>query len=330
MSIEKLEELIEQLPENFPQALSVIQNEIAPVISECDAGLRDHYISLIKKKTKAASKRAVQLEIENAINQQINDDTAAPEQPEERIVDPEIQALAEQIANDPLLLKNRIDIVGQLGVIGERKNIGIYMVVIDSCLLSMGLSGSEALAAKNSGPQGAGKSHPLFICLKLYPKTAYHLISSGSDKSLYNLQDGLKHRALILTEALQLQSGRNGDNELAYSIRTLVSEGHLSYQYTGYVDKEKVTIIQKLEGPTSLLTTTIKGRLEEQLEDRLITVHPNTSAKQTQDIISRTADLATGEGDQVDEKIISAWKLFYDSLETVEVVIPLILLKPWK
>jgi hypothetical protein len=68
-----LEELIEQLPESFPQALATIQEEIAPIIAGCDAGLKDHYISLIKKRTKAASKRAVQLEIESAINLETED-----------------------------------------------------------------------------------------------------------------------------------------------------------------------------------------------------------------------------------------------------------------
>ena len=111
------------------------------------------------------------------------------------------------------------------------------------------------------------------------------MITSGSNKSLYNLNDGLKHKALILTEALQLQSGRQGDNELAYSIRTLVSEGYLKYQYTGFIGKKKVTIEQELKGPTSLLTTTIHGQLEGQLEDRMITIHPNTTAEQTRDII---------------------------------------------
>ena len=212
--------------------------------------------------------------------------------------------------------------VNKLGVIGERRNIGTYMVVIDSSLLPMGTSGSEALAAKNSGPQGSGKSHPLFTTLKLYPKSAYYLITSGSAKSLYNLNDGLKHKALILTEALQLQSGRQGDNELAYCIRTLISEGHLKYQYTGFIDKKKVTIKQELKGPTSLLTTTIHGKLEEQLEDRMITIHPNTTAEQTRDIISRTAEMASGNGDRVDQKTLDAWKLFYESLEPVPVVIP--------
>ena len=38
-----LEEMIERLPENFPQALPIIQNDIAPIIAECDVGLKDHY-----------------------------------------------------------------------------------------------------------------------------------------------------------------------------------------------------------------------------------------------------------------------------------------------
>ena len=319
---EDLEDMIEQLPENFPQALSIIQNDIAPIIAECDPGLKDHYVSLIKKRTKAASKRAVQLEIENAVIQLTEEDIKNLEEPENRIIDPEIQQMSEQIASDPLLFINRIEMVNKLGVIGEKRNIGIYQTVIDSSLLPMGTSGSEALAAKNSGPQGSGKSHPLFTTLKLYPKNAYYLITSGSAKSLYNLNDGLKHKALILTEALQLQSGRQGDNELAYSIRTLVSEGHLKYQYTGFIDKKKVTIVQELKGPTSLLTTTIHGKLEEQLEDRMITIHPNTTAEQTRDIISRTTEMASGNGDPVDKKTLDAWKLFYESLETVVVVIP--------
>jgi len=83
-----------------------------------------------------------------------------------------------------------------------------------------------------------------------------------------------------------------------------------------------VTIVQELKGPTSLLTTTIHGKLKEQLEDRMITIHPNTTAEQTRDIISRTAEMASGTSDPVDQKTLDAWKLFYESLEPVVVVIP--------
>ena len=145
----------------------------------------------------------------------------------------------------PCCFKKKIDIVNQLGVINERKNIGLYQLVIDSRLLPMGSAGSDALAMKNSGHYGAGKSFPLFTTLKLYPKSAYRLISSGSEKSLYSIEGGLSHKVLILAEALALESNGRKDNELAYAIRTLVSEGQIKYQTTAWVDKKPVTIIKK-------------------------------------------------------------------------------------
>jgi hypothetical protein len=54
----------------------------------------------------------------------------------------------------------------------------------------------------------------------------------------------------------------------------------------------------------------------------MITIHPNTTAEQTRDIISRTAEMASGNSDGVDQKTLDAWKLFYQSLEPVPVVIP--------
>jgi hypothetical protein len=109
---------------------------------------------------------------------------------------------------------------------------------------------------------------------------------------------------------------------LAYAIRSLVSEGCLKYQFTGFIGKEKVTIVKKMEGPTSLLTTTIHGKLEEQLEDRMITTHPNVTAQQTKNIISRTAEIASGRGQIVDDKTIAALKYYHNSLESVEVIVP--------
>lgn len=139
--------------------------------------------------------------------------------------------------------------------------LGLYQLVIDRRLIPMGSAGSDALAMKNSGHYGAGKSYPLFTALKLYPKNAFHLISNGSEKSLCSIEGGLQHKALILAEALALESHGRKDNELAYAIRTLVSEGQLKYQYTGFKDKKRVALVKKIAGPTSLLTTTIRGKL---------------------------------------------------------------------
>ena len=58
---------------------------------------------------------------------------------------------------------------------------------------------------------------------------------------------------------------------------------------------EKVAVIKKLDGPTALITTTNKNNLEGQLDDRLITTHPDTSPKQTENILLRAADIASGD-----------------------------------
>jgi len=320
---EKLDKLIEDLPEQFPAAEEKIKCEIAPHLVECNPGVKDHYIKIIKKRTNAASIKSVSLLIDEVIKKMKENNSDIDENPSNNtIIDPEIIEAAEQIAQDPMLFKNKIDLVNKLGVINERKNIGLYNLIIDSRLLPMGRAGSDALAMKNSGHYGAGKSYPLFMTLKLYPKKAYHLISSASDKSLYQIEGGLKYKALILAEALALESHGKKDNELAYAIRTLVSEGHLKYQYTGFKDKKRVTLVKKIAGPTSLLTTTIKGKLEDQLDDRMFTAHPNTTTEQTVNIIEQTAATAGGIGNQIDEKILKAYQRYHDSLLSVEVVIP--------
>lgn len=106
-------------------------------------------------------------------------------------------------------------------------------------------------------------------------------------------------------------------------VRSLISEGDLVYQYTSYDDEgRKVTVTVKMEGPTSLLTTTIKGRLEPQLEDRLITISPDTSRERTRDILMISAQEASGNQIGLDDKTIESWVLFHKSLEPCDVVIP--------
>ena len=74
--------------------------------------------------------------------------------------------------------------------------------------------------------------------------------------------------------------------------------------------------------PTSLLTTTIKGHLEDQLDDRMITAHPNITAAQTKSIIEQTAATAVGIENPVDENTLKAYQHYHDTLVPVEVVIP--------
>ena len=50
-----IDDLIDLLPDQFPAAQEMIKYEIAPHLVDCSAGIRDHYIKVINKRTNAAS-----------------------------------------------------------------------------------------------------------------------------------------------------------------------------------------------------------------------------------------------------------------------------------
>lgn len=236
--------------------------------------------------------------------------------------DEDIAPMPYKIAMDPRLLRKKIDAVNALGVSAERRNIGIYSMVIDSRLIAPEHGGSESLGVKNSGHPGAGKSNALTATLKLYPENAYHVIASGSQKSFYSMGDGLKHKAVIFTEALSLEARGKKDTEMAYALRNLLSEGLLTYQRAKKDGGDWVTETVHVEGPISLVTTTIRGALEQQLDDRMLTIHPDESHSQTSRIIMQKAFTAAGMSEPLDEGILNAWQYFHDSLDAKDVIIP--------
>jgi hypothetical protein len=242
---------------------------------------------------------------------------------EEEKIDPEVKKAALEISADPLLFKRRIDAVNQLGVVGERGTISMYFCALDSRLLPFSSTNSNALAVKNAGHFGSGKSFSLMSCIELYPKPCYHLITNGSGKSIYYLKEGLKHKALVVTEAFQFQKNNAADSELVYSIRALLSEGNLTYLMVGKDNDGNLTTFEKkLEGPTSFITTTIVESLEAQFEDRLFTIHPDESVDQTKRIIMMNMAKKAGKFQGLDQKAIDSWKMFHESLKPVDVLIP--------
>jgi DNA primase len=313
--------IIDYLTGDMEKDLQVIREKLAPLICEMEGALPEYFIDRIKKKA-GLSKAALREEIKLA---QRRMETQLPESRENpsKETDPAVLEMADNLKKDPLVFKRRIDAVNNLGVAGERKTIAMIMAVMDSCLLPKRSNGSEALGCKVTGPFGTGKSYGVSACLELFPKERFHLITGASSKSFYNIEGGLKHKVLILQEVGPLDTDAGGDNEAAYAVRSLLSEGSLSYQYTSFDDQgKKVAVRVTMDGPTALVTTTIKEKLERQLDDRVITIRTDTTSKQTKDILKITAELAAGNGNSFDPTEIDGWRLFHKDLEPVQVVIP--------
>jgi len=313
-----LELLIDQLPGDFPKAQPAIRNDIAPILAELGDGIREHYVDRLKKKAKTTSK-AILAEIEAAKSEK----REREKNRDQAKMDPDVEKLSKAIAKDPILFRNRIDAVNEAGVTGERKSIAMYLVALDSRLLPDNWASPNVLAVKNAGHYGAGKSYTLGMSLQVYPESAYYLITSGSPKSMFHLKRGLSHKALIVTEGFQFQASNVSDSEFAYAIRSLISEGRVNYSVVEKDDEGKWDTVEKrIDGPTSFITTTAMETLEPQLEDRLFTIHPDESTGQTKAVISLRAKQKAGLLSGLDERTQSAWKLFHESLNPVEITIP--------
>ncbi len=319
-----IDEMIAKLPDNFPDANPILKSEILPQIIEMDAGMQDYYTVILQKKF-SVGKQTIKESIK-AFKQEM---APAPidiedESPEEGEIDPEIIERAEQLALDPEIFKKRIEMVNDLGVVNERRNIGVISMTMDSRLNTTGIKGSKVLATKITGPKGTGKTAALMGVKKLYSKDCYHYLNSGSAKSIYNMgKYELKHKALILGEAFSFQGNNSNDSEFTHVVRCLVSEGFVTYQYTGFdADGNKVAKYRIVEGPTPLLTSSIYSKLEDQLDDRMFSIHPDITSDQTGQVLGNDAQAAAGINRTIDEDEILMWRVFHDSLEVSDVIIP--------
>ena len=80
-------------------------------------------------------------------------------------------------------------------------------------------------------------------------------------------------------------------------------------------DGHLITIEKKLEGPTSIPTTTTMESLEGSVRRRLFTIHPDESIDQTKSVLMRIAEQRDGTFKGLNEKTIDSWKLFHQSLK---------------
>ena len=156
--------------------------DIFPILSSCETGPFEHYLKILKTRVKTTSKAIV------AELVAFKEAKSKAEVPKAIQIDPEIEKLAKDISQDPILYKRRIDAINKAGVVGERKNIAMYFATLDSRLLPDNPNNPNALATKNSGHFGSGKSFTLMSCLSIYPESSYVLITNGSPKSLYYIK----------------------------------------------------------------------------------------------------------------------------------------------
>jgi hypothetical protein len=205
-------------------------------------------------------------------------------------------------------------------LVGETDNAKLLYLALTSRLFDREICRPVSIAVK--GVSAGGKSFTCESVLKFFPESAYFARSALSDKALYFTDENLKHRFIVLWEAVGMgpdQGTSNGEvNHLAYAVRTLLSENRLSYELPIKTeDGIKSQVIEK-EGPTGLITTTTATRLHPENETRLLSLGIVDTPEQTQAVMRA---LATG---RIDDTDYAPWRAFQEWLAAGErrVVVP--------
>jgi hypothetical protein len=210
------------------------------------------------------------------------------------------------LARQPNILKDFAVAIGGCGVVGEVATAQTLYLVLTARLLD------KPVSAVVKGLSASGKSFTTEQVVKFFPPAAVITMTGMSERSLIYSKENYRHRVIVLYEAAALREGVE-DNQTAYFVRTLLSEGRINYEVTvrdpagGWTGK-KIT----KEGPTGLIVTTTKAQLHPENETRLLSLTTNDSREQTKNIFRA---LASGKNEGADK---TEWLALQTWLQTAE------------
>ncbi|MDZ4734661.1 MAG: toprim domain-containing protein [Nitrospirota bacterium] len=221
------------------------------------------------------------------------------------------------LKENPNILAEFVKSLAVCGSVGEERCAQLIYLVLTSRLLA------QIISLIIKGLSGSGKSYTLEQTLKHFPDTAYIAMTGMSERALIYMPEDFAHKIIVLYEAsaLKEQKEKTTGDQTAYFVRSLLSEGKISYPVT-VRDKEhgwKTTTITK-QGPVGLILTTTAHELHGENETRMLSVPTNDTHAQTKAIMRQ---LAIGTA-AIPAEALQAWHDLQTWLEKAEhrVVIP--------
>jgi hypothetical protein len=191
-----------------------------------------------------------------------------------------------------------------MGLVGEDRNAQLVYLTVTSRLLD------KHVNVVVKGLSSSGKSYTVECVLKLFPAEAVYTMTAMSEKALIYLSEPLAHRTIVLFEATALREGREkaDDNQTAYIVRSLLSEGRIEYPVVlrdedGTLHTEKIV----KEGPTNLVTTTTSVSLHAENETRMLSLPSDDSRDQTRAVLLSAARELPADPDLSDWVTYQRW-----------------------
>ena len=160
------------------------------------------------------------------------------------------------------------------GVVGEGANRLVGYLACTSRLLR------RPLAVIIQSTSAAGKSTLMEAVLAMFPEEERIKYSAMTGQSLYYLgESNLKHKILAIVE-------EEGAEKASYALKLLQSEGELTIASTGKNAKtgQMETQTYHVEGPVMIFLTTTAIDIDEELQNRCLTLAVDESSDQTRRI----------------------------------------------
>jgi len=195
------------------------------------------------------------------------------------------QTAALRFWQSPTVLEDILDDFAALGVVGEEVNklVG-YLAAVSRKM-------SRPLAVLIQSLSGSGKTTLMDAVLAFIPEEERVQYSAMTAKSLFYMDQDLAHKILAIAE-------EEGAAQASYALKILQSEGTVSIASTGK-DPETgrlVTETYQVNGPVMLFFTTTAIELDDELQNRCITLAVSEDREQTRQIhaIQRQSETLDG------------------------------------
>lgn len=172
---------------------------------------------------------------------------------------------------EPNLIARLREAFHQAGIIGEESNTLVaYLAGVSRKL-------ERPLAIIIQSASAAGKTTLMDAVLSFFPEEERVKYSAMTGQSLYYLgETSLKHKILAVVEEA-------GAERASYALKLLQSEGELTIASTGKDPATGKLVTQEyhVEGPVMIFLTTTAIDLDEELQNRCLTLAVDESAEQT-------------------------------------------------
>jgi len=202
-------------------------------------------------------------------------DLHKPQEPTHLVtLSPEEREAALAWLKAPGLIERLREAFHKSGIIGEETNsLVAYLAGVSRKL-------ERPLAIILQSASAAGKTTLMDAVLNFFPEEERVKYSAMTGQSLYYLgETNLKHKILAVVEEA-------GAEKASYALKLLQSEGELTIASTGKdpTTGKMVTQEYHVEGPVMIFLTTTAIDLDEELQNRCLTLAVDESAEQTERI----------------------------------------------